>query len=140
MRTIRVPFEFVKFVGLGAIAALVNFASRFAFDRFMPYEAAVVCAYLVGMVVAFILFQKFVFGDAGNGQLTQVFRFTVVNIVGLIVAVAVSSLLARVVLPAIGWTLLPYTTAHLVGITAPTITSYFGHKFFTYRQALVVGK
>jgi putative flippase GtrA len=127
----------VKFVGLGAIAALVNFASRFAFGRFMPYEAAVVCAYLLGMVVAFVLFQKFVFGDAGNGQFTQIFRFTLVNIVGLIVAVATSSILARVILPAIGWTFLPYTMAHLVGITAPTITSYFGHKFFTYRQTFV---
>jgi len=132
-----VPFEFVKFVGLGAIAALVNFASRFAFDRFMPYEAAVVCAYLFGMVVAFILFQKFVFGDAGNGQFKQVFRFTVVNMVGLLVAVAVSSLFARTVLPAIGWTFFPYTIAHLIGIMAPTITSYCGHKFFTYRQSTV---
>ena len=131
------PIEFVKFVGLGAIAALVNFSSRFAFDRFMTYETAVVFAHLLGMVVAFVLFQKFVFGDAGNGQFTQVFRFTVVNMVGLLVALAVSSLLARVILPAVGWTFLPYTIAHLVGITAPTITSYFGHKFFTYRQTIV---
>lgn len=137
MGTRRFPLEFVKFIGLGAIAALANFASRFVFDTFMPYEAAVGCAYLLGMVIAFILFQKFVFGDAGNGQFTQAFRFTVVNIVGLLVAVAVSSLFARTVLPAIGWTYLPYTTAHLVGIMAPTITSYFGHKFFTYRQTII---
>lgn len=137
MGTPSVPAEFLKFVGLGAIAATVNFASRFAFDRFMIYEAAVVCAYLLGMVVAFILFQKFVFGDAGNGQFTQILRFTIVNMVGLLFAVAISSVLARVILPAAGWTFMPYTLAHLGGIAAPTITSYFGHKFFTYRQTSV---
>jgi putative flippase GtrA len=126
--------EFIKFVGLGALAALSNYVSRFAFDPFMPYEWSVVCAYLVGMVVAFVLFQKFVFGDAGDGQLKQAFRFTVVNIVGLMIAVAVSSLLARMVLPAIGWTFMPFATAHIGGIMAPTISSYFGHKLFTYRQ------
>lgn len=127
--------EFLKFVGLGALAAGANYFSRFGFDLFMPFEAAVVAAYVLGMVIAFYLFQRYVFGDAGDGQMRQASRFVAVNLVGIVVAVAVSSLFARIILPAIGWTLLPYAVAHAAGVAAPTITSYFGHKFFTYKGA-----
>lgn len=137
MKSIVSSSELIKFLFCGAIAALANFSSRFAFDEFMPYEIAVSLAYLLGMIVAFVLFQKFVFGDAGDSTFIQVFRFILVNIVGLLVAVGVSSVLARMILPWIGWSLMPYTVAHLIGIMAPTVTSYFGHKFFTYRSTSV---
>ncbi|MEO1658419.1 MAG: GtrA family protein [Pseudomonadota bacterium] len=131
-------WQFLKFVGLGACAAGANYLSRFAFDIFLSFEAAVVAAYLLGMVIAFILFQRFVFGDAGDGQMKQISRFTAVNAVGIVVAVVVSSFLARVALPAIGWTLFPFAVAHMGGVMAPTVTSYFGHKFFTYKTTAKV--
>nr|WP_305889116.1 GtrA family protein [Parvularcula maris] len=123
----------MKFLGLGAVAAGANYSSRFALDPFMPFELSVVLAYLVGMVVAFLLFRRFVFGDAGDGTWRQAGRFAAVNSVGALIAVGVSSLVARVVLPAIGWELYPFSVAHMVGVMAPTVASYLGHKFFTYK-------
>lgn len=134
---LTVRMQVVRFLGLGAVAAGINYGARFAFDPFMAFEAAVALAYLVGMVVAFILFQRFVFGDAGDGQVRQAGRFVAVNMVGIVVALAVSSLMARFILPSVGWTFHPYAVAHAFGIMAPTLTSYVGHRFFTYRKGRV---
>jgi putative flippase GtrA len=126
-------WQFLRFLGLGAVAAVANYSSRFALDPFMPFELSVVLAYVVGMVVAFVLFKRFVFGDAGDGTLRQVGRFAAVNSIGALIAVAVSSLMARVILPMAGWELYPFSVAHVVGVMAPTVASYLGHKFFTYK-------
>jgi len=126
--------EFIIFVALGGIAAAANYLSRFAFDVIMPFEAAVVLAYLVGMVIAFTTFQRAVFKDAKSSQRQQVFRFCIVNLVGVILAVMVSTLMARLVLPAIGWTFYPHSLAHAVGIGVPATSSYFGHKHYTYKS------
>lgn len=133
-RTAFLDPQFVRFVALGAIAAGCNYLSRFAFDVVMPFEAAVAAAYVLGMMIAFILFQRFVFGDAGDGLTRQAARFTAVNLVGIVVAVAVSSVMARMLLPFLGWAIYPYAVAHAFGVAAPTLTSYYGHKFFTYRE------
>ena len=47
----------------------------------------------------------------------------------------VTILLARFILPAIGWTFEPAATSHLVGIASPVVTSYFAHKYFTFAKA-----
>jgi putative flippase GtrA len=53
--------EFARFIAIGGLAALVNLVARYLLDFVMPFEAAVVLAYLVGMVFAFFLFQKLIF-------------------------------------------------------------------------------
>jgi putative flippase GtrA len=126
-------WQFLRFLGLAAVAAGANYGSRFLLDPFMPFEMSVVVAYVIGMIVAFILFKRFVFGDAGDGTFRQACRFAAVNSVGAAIAVGVSSLMARVVLPAIGWELYPFSVAHMAGVMAPTLASYLGHKFFTYK-------
>ena len=69
----------------------------------MPFEAAVVLADMVGMVFALFLFQKLIFGGSGELRSRRVIRFVQVNLLGAGLAWAVSSLMARLALPAIGW-------------------------------------
>jgi putative flippase GtrA len=45
----------------------------------------------------------------------------------------VSLTLAKWVLPRIGYSANPEGPAHLMGVMVPAVTSYFGHKFFTFR-------
>jgi putative flippase GtrA len=40
--------------------------------------------------------------------------------------------MARLVLPAIDWQYHPFEVAHLVGVAAPAISSYFLHKRYTF--------
>ncbi len=123
--------EFAQFVAIGGGAALANLVARYFLNFFMPFEVAVVLAYMVGMVVGFLLFRKFVFAKQ-DFKPRSIMRFTWVNIFGATLAWAVSTVMARQFLPAIGWNWRPFEVAHLAGVAAPAISSYFLHKYYTF--------
>lgn len=125
--------EFVRFVATGSIAAVTNLVVRYLLDFIMPFEAAVILAYIAGMVVAFLLFQKVIFGDPDTPLRRRLIRFTQVNLIGMALAWIISTTLARFLLPAVGWRFHPFEVAHLVGVAAPAFSSYFLHKFYTFR-------
>ena len=125
--------QFVAFVATGSLAAMTNLIARYLFNFTMPFELAVVLAYMAGMVVAFVLFQRVIFGNPGTPLRRRIIRFMQVNALGLAIAWAVSMLMARVVLPAMGWTFHSFEVAHLVGVAAPTLSSYVLHRSYTYR-------
>jgi putative flippase GtrA len=124
--------EFARFIAIGGLAALVNLVARYLLDYIMPFEAAVVLAYMIGMVFAFFLFQQLIFGGNRGHRSRRVVRFVQVNLVGAGLAWAVSSVMARLLLPAIGWDFHPFEVAHFVGVAAPAISSYFLHKHYTF--------
>ena len=47
----------------------------------------------------------------------------------------ISLLLARWLLPSLGIVTHAEALAHLVGVLVPVVTSYFGHKFLTFRES-----
>ena len=125
--------QFAAFVATGSLAAATNLVARWLLNFAMPFELAVVLAYLAGMAVAFVLFQRVIFDNPGTPLKRRIIRFTQVNMLGMALAWAVSTLTARAVLPAIGWSFHPFEVAHLVGVAAPTFSSYFLHRSYTYR-------
>lgn len=126
--------QFIRFLLAGGIAAAANYGSRFAFSAWLPYPAAITCAYLVGMAVAFALMRQYVFDAAGQRLLPQVLKFTIVNVFALLQTLAVSLLLARWVLPALGIVEHAEAIAHLVGVAVPVFTSFLGHRHGTFRR------
>lgn len=123
--------EFARFLAIGGGAALANLVSRYFLNFVMPFEVAVVLAYMVGMLVGFALFQKVLFAER-TFRPRSVMRFVWVNLLGAALAWAVSSLMARQILPAIGWNWRPFEIAHFVGVATPAISSYFLHKYYTF--------
>lgn len=123
----------VKFLLAGGIAACVNFFSRIALGKWMPYVASIVLAYLLGMATAFLLNRRFVFGGAQNKLHDQVFWFTAVNLAAILQTVAVSLLLADVIFPRAGFLWHPETVAHAFGVAIPIATSYLGHKHLSFK-------
>jgi putative flippase GtrA len=124
--------QFARFLVAGGLAAGSNFGSRFVFSIFLPYSASIVFAYLVGMVVAFLLMRGHVF-DARNGSvLPQVVKFTMINALAvlqtLVISLPLASWLSR-------WVSVDQSEAlaHLIGVLVPVVTSYFGHKYLTFR-------
>ena len=132
--------HFVRFLATGGIAAGVNLLTRYLLDPFMLFEAAVMIAYVAGMAVAFVLFQKLIFGDPDTPLSRRMFRFTLVNLLGAALALAVSSAMARLVLPALDWTFRPAEIAHLVGVCVPAFSSYVLHKRYTFAPARGLGR
>jgi putative flippase GtrA len=126
--------EILRFLVAGGVAAVVNWASRFGFSRFLPYEAAVVLAYMCGMVTGFFIMRRWVFDAAAQPLRRQAVTYVVVNLFGLAQTLVISSFLARWFLPAIGITQYVEPLAHAVGIAAPVFTSFIGHKRATFKK------
>ncbi|MEL6568908.1 MAG: GtrA family protein [Pseudomonadota bacterium] len=124
--------RFVRFVLVGGGAAGVNIASRWALSFVMGYQLAIVVAYLIGMLTAFILMRIWVFEESGDGAGKELVKFAIVNGVALVQVWAVSMGLVLYILPAIGWTWEPKLVAHTIGVLSPVITSYLGHKYFSF--------
>jgi len=123
----------VGYLAAGGVAAAANFGSRFVFNRWMPYEAAVVAAYGVGMVTAFVLMRRFAFRSATTSTRSQVLAFGLVNLAAVLQTVAVSSLLDRLVLPALAVPGNREAISHAVGVIVSVFTSWFGHRHFSFR-------
>ena len=117
---------------IGGISALANLGSRYLLDLALPFEAAVVLAYAVGMAVGFALFQLTMFHGKTVVQPRRVIRFLWVNLFGVTLAWAVSALMVRFLLPAIGWNWHQFEVAHLAGVAAPAISSYLLNKYYTF--------
>jgi putative flippase GtrA len=125
--------RFIAFLVTGGIAAGVNIASRWLLEFVVSFEAAVVYAFLAGLVTGFLLFRLFVFKAATGGKHWQFVRYTLVNLVALAQVWLISVGLARFVFPAIGVTWLGETAAHVIGVLSPVASSYILHKRFSFR-------
>jgi len=124
--------RFALFLFAGGTAALVNILSRIAFNWLMPYEVAIVVAYLCGMTTAYLLNKHFVFASSGRGVASEYTRFALVNLAAVAQVWIVSVGLARLVFPALSFIWHAETVAHVIGVTIPVFTSYMGHKHFSF--------
>lgn len=131
-KTIRT--EFMQFLLVGGIAALVNFLARIAINEFLSFRVSVFLAYIVGMLTAFVLSKLYVFEQSGRHHLHELRDFTLINILAVIQVWLISVGLAEYLFPALGYTFFAPELAHLVGLAVPAITSYYGHKYFSFRK------
>ncbi len=126
--------RFIRFVLTGGIAAGVNVASRWLLEFIMSYEVAVAVAYILGMTTAFILARMFVFPASALRLEAQYGRFALVNAVAFLQVWLISVGLARLLFPAVGFTRNSETLAHLIGVSSPILTSFLGHKHFSFSE------
>lgn len=125
--------QVIYFILTGAVAAGLNWGSRFLFSQIVSFEVAVVLSFFVGLSSGFFLMRFLVFDGRGKPIVPQAGKFIAVNIVALLQTLLVSVVLARWMLPAIGVTSKAEAIGHFVGVLVPVITSYFGHKLLTFR-------
>ena len=127
--------RFVLFLFNGGIALTVNLVSRYFWNMVMPFQAAVIVAYLCGMAVAFALFRMFVFEPTARSARSQFTRFALVNLVAVIQVWAISVLLADYLFPALKMNWHAHDVAHFIGAVVPVLSSYLGHKHFSFSDA-----
>jgi putative flippase GtrA len=90
-------------------------------------------AHFIGMCVAFTLDKLFVFKESDHGTSWQAMMFVFVNLIGVLQTYLVSIAFAEWLFPHWGFSWYAREIAHLIGISVPTITSYIGHKYLTFR-------
>ncbi len=124
--------EFLRFLSTGGFAAVVNLLSRHELSKAVSFEIAVVLSYLLGMLTAYVLARHFVFQASGRSVVSELKRFAIVNIFSLVLVWSISIGLARHLFPAIGFGWHPEDIAHFIGVAAPAVVSYFGHRAYTF--------
>lgn len=125
--------QFIKFLLAGGLAAAANFGSRFFFSLVVPFVVAVGLAFMVGLVTGFVIMRAVVFKNATGATSRQASYYVLVNLVGLVVTVVVSVIVAKGA--ALIMTNLSAAEAigHLAGIAAPVVLSYYAHRKITFR-------
>lgn len=125
--------QFLLFLLSGGLAAFFNWASRFIFSIWMPFELAVVASFLVGLGSGFLMMRFYVFDGIRKPVVPQASMYTVINMLALVQTLVISSIFARSVLPYLGVVSNTEAIAHLIGILVPVMTSYIGHKYWSFR-------
>lgn len=125
--------QHLQFLMTGLTAALVNLISRYILSLFFSFNAAVILAYVFGMLTAFVLMKFLVFKSYGTSAKKELARFLIVNMLSGILVVLSSN--AAIVFISIFSEIsdLEYFFAHLFGVGAPIFLSFFLHKNFTFR-------
>ncbi len=125
--------QFLFFLLTGGTAAAVNFGSRIVYSQWLDFSAAVILAYITGMITAFVLAKLFVFKESQQSVHRSAVFFVLVNLVAVLQTWAISMSLAYYILPSLGVTLFTQEIAHAFGVAVPVFTSYIGHKRWSFR-------
>ena len=125
--------QFLAFLVVSGLAAAANVGSRVVFSIALPYTAAIVCAFCVGISVAFALNKLLVFREATQPLERQMFWFVLINLAALLQTLLVSLLLAHWLFPAVGFSTHADTVAHAIGVAVPAVTSFLGHRHLSFR-------
>lgn len=126
--------RFIRFVLTSGVAAAVNLVSRYFLNFVMPFAAAVAVAFPFGMLTAYVLGRLFVFERSGRSVADELWRFTAINLLAAAQIWTISVGLAEYVFPAWGFKWHPLDIAHVIGVAAPVLTSYLGHRHFSFAR------
>jgi energy-coupling factor transport system substrate-specific component len=130
----RLP-QVVRFLLLGGLAAAVNWVIRFPLSMVLPFQGAVLVAYVIGMSVGFTLYRRYVFPGSTRPLLEQTITFLAVNLAGAVVVMAVAGLLLHLLVPLALPALVAEGGAHGFAIGVGAVVNFFGHKLLTFRAA-----
>ncbi|MDR1827675.1 MAG: GtrA family protein [Methylobacteriaceae bacterium] len=125
--------QFLKFIGVGGTAAAVNFGARVVLNRWLSFDAAILTAYGVGMLTAFILNSIFVFPHATTGLTRQVLVFFGSNFAFLPVVYG-ATLLFAAGLDRLGAPF-AHALAHGAALAVPMVASFLIYKFIGFKDA-----
>jgi len=127
--------EFTLFLITGGLAALINVVSRIGFSTVMRFELAVLLAYGVGMVTAYVLARNFVFLSSRTSIKRSFAGFALVNLFAVLQTWLVSIGMRNWLLPLLGIVVFRDLLAHAIGVAVPVVSSYFGHKYISFRES-----
>lgn len=129
----RLP-QVVRFLLLGGLAAAINWLVRFPLSAVLPFDLAVVAAYVIGMSAGFVLYRTYVFPGSARPVVEQSLVFLAVNLFGAGVVLGFTWLFLSLVSDT-GWPLfVRQGLAHGLAIGIGAVANFFGHKTLTFAR------
>jgi putative flippase GtrA len=123
----RREFAFLLVGAINTAVGLAAFAALFSlWGDTLHYMGALVLAYAIGILVAFVLHRRFVFHVQGN-VVVDFLRFTAVQ--GL--SFAINAVALPILVEIAG---LPVLPAQVLAMGLVVVSSYFGHLLFSFRR------
>lgn len=126
-------WQFARFLAVGGTAALLHWLARFAFDAVLGFGVAVVLAYAVGMIVAFVLNRFFVFPRSVRPVREEMAIFTLVSIASFPLVLAISFLFGIYLLPQFLPLEIAKAIGHGAGVLSPVLVNFVAHKWITFK-------
>lgn len=131
----RSRWQFVRFVVAAGLSVPVNVGSRIVFSYYLPFESAIVLSHGCGMVTAYALTRLFVFERSGRGTGSELGRFALINVVSAVQTWLVAVGLVRIVFPSLHFETEPELVAHVAALALASVTSFYGHRLYSFRKA-----
>lgn len=85
-------------------------------------------------VDGFVLSKRLVFERSSLGTRTELIRFGLVNLAAIAQVWVVSVGLAEWLFPTLGIQSYRYDIAHIIGVAVPVVTSYLGHRHYSFAR------
>lgn len=127
----------LRFLAVGATNTVVGYVLFLVLNEWVfgglpfGYLLSLVVSYAIAIVMAFVLYRRFVFIVRGN-VLVDFVRFVGVYLVSLGINLVVLPLLVEVVH-------LPPFLAQAIILVVTTVVSYLGHRYFSFRRRVASG-
>lgn len=131
--------RYLLFLVSGGSSALLGVSLRLLFAQFMGYTASVIASYFFSTLAAYALNKRLVFRGQARG--TELGRFFVVNVIGLLQTALLSNVFFKVIHWATALSVpVAETLGHATALSTLAVTSFIIHKYWTFSQSNSEGK
>ena len=128
------PAEFARFILTGVSSAAATLSVTWWIRLYEPFEIAVLAGLATGITVSFTLSKWFAFrSNSWRRASSEAPRFLIVYVIGSAVYWTIAVLVERFFLGRGLPNMVAESGGILIGAGTMMLTSYFGHRFFTYR-------
>jgi putative flippase GtrA len=118
---------------VGGFAALLHWLARLTLSLWFSFSTALVLAYAIGMLTAFILNSYFVFPKSMKPKKIQARDFAVINF-SFFPVVWLASVQINNWLKSLGFISHTEGVAHALAIPIPILASFLIYKFFAFKE------
>ncbi|OUD15066.1 hypothetical protein TPSD3_04415 [Thioflexithrix psekupsensis] len=125
--------QFLGFIMVGGTAALLHWLARIILNHWMSFAWAVLLAYGIGMMVAFLLNSIFVFPHAQKPKWQQARDFVGVNL-AFLPLVWGAAVFLEYLFQIFGMLFYPQAIAHGIAVAIPMLATFLIYKFFTFKD------
>jgi putative flippase GtrA len=127
--------QFLSFLLVGALAAMANFGSRFAFENYFGFVGSLIAAFGVGLATAFVLNRIFVFPASGKGIRREFALFTMFNIFAFPVVVGGSFAFHHYFFSNFVSETTSKALSHGIAVILPSFVTFAAQKLYTFSRA-----